>query len=65
MLVLACFLLFGSYYCYDNPQALRSSINRKFGIDSTDFSLLYTVYSLPNIVLPFFGGIFIDRIGVR
>lgn len=65
MLVLACFLLFGSYYCYDNPQALRSSMLRKYNIGGTDFSLMYTVYSLPNIVLPFFGGIFIDRIGVR
>ena len=27
--------------------------------------MLYSIYSLPNIILPFFGGIFIDRIGVR
>ena len=29
------------------------------------FSLLYTVYSVPNIILPFFGGYFVDRFGVR
>jgi MFS family permease len=29
----------------------------------TDFSLLYTVYSLPNMFLPFFGGFFVDRLG--
>lgn len=31
----------------------------------TYFSLLYTVYSIPNIILPFFGGFFVDKIGVR
>lgn len=28
------------------------------------YSLFYTVYSLPNIALPFFGGIFVDRCGM-
>ena len=27
------------------------------------YSLLYSVYSLPNIVLPLFSGIFIDMYG--
>ena len=31
----------------------------------TYFSLLYTLYSVPNIILPFFGGFFVDKIGVR
>lgn len=29
------------------------------------YSLLYTVYSLPNIILPFFGGFFVDKFGAR
>ncbi len=29
----------------------------------TDFNLLYTVYSIPNMVLPFFGGFFVDKLG--
>ena len=29
------------------------------------FNLMYTVYSLPNIILPFFGGYFVDRLGAR
>ncbi len=29
------------------------------------YSLLYSVYSFPNTVLPFFGGYFSDRLGVR
>ena len=27
------------------------------------FNLLYTVYSLPNVVLPFFAGYFVDKYG--
>lgn len=29
------------------------------------FGLLYTLYSAPNVLLPFFGGYLVDRIGVR
>jgi MFS family permease len=29
------------------------------------FSLLYTVYSIPNVILPFFGGFFVDKFGAR
>lgn len=29
------------------------------------FNLLYTVYSIPNIVLPFFGGFFVSKLGAR
>lgn len=32
---------------------------------NNDFNLLYSVYSWPNIVLPFFGGYFSDKLGVR
>lgn len=31
----------------------------------TYFSLLYTLYSVPNIVLPFFGGFFVDKLGPK
>jgi len=34
-------------------------------MDSTHFSLLYTVYSIPNMILPLLGGILLDTIGVR
>ena len=34
-------------------------------ISQTQWGLLYTVYSYPNIVLPIFGGIFLDMIGLR
>ena len=40
-------------------------IRRIFNLDSADFNLLYTVYSMPNMVFPILGGIFLDKIGIR
>ena len=36
-----------------------------FGINTFEYTILYAVYSLPNIVLPLFGGFFVDKIGIR
>jgi MFS family permease len=33
--------------------------------DSSKFDLLQSVYSWPNMILPLFGGIFIDSFGIR
>jgi MFS family permease len=68
ILLLTCTMMIGNYYCYDIPAALNSQMDDYMGKPddfATLFSLLYTVYSVPNIILPFFGGYFIDRLGVR
>jgi MFS family permease len=57
--------MIGSCFCYDNPGPLETQLEKDFNVDSTTYSLLYTVYSLPNMVLPIFGGLFLDRIGIR
>jgi len=60
--------MIGNYYSYDNPAALKTQIDDYMG-DPDDFetlfSLLYTVYSVPNVFLPFLGGYFVDKFGVR
>ena len=54
---------------YDNPASLHNQLQTWMSSSSTsvpfetDFSLLYTVYSIPNMVLPFFGGFFVDKLG--
>lgn len=68
ILLLTCLMMIGNYYCYDIPAALHSQMNEYFGKPSdfeTYFSLLYTVYSVPNVILPFFGGYFVDKWGSR
>ncbi len=64
-LFLACMLNFGNYFCYDNPQALEDDLEKRIPLTTFDYDILYSVYSFPNIILPFFGGLLIDKIGVR
>jgi MFS family permease len=74
-LVLICLLMIGNFYIYDNPAALKSYLGDRFdsaglpGFPGTDwedvYGLLYSVYALPNVVLPFFGGAIVDRVGTR
>ncbi|OMJ85518.1 hypothetical protein SteCoe_13130 [Stentor coeruleus] len=65
ILLLACFLCFGSYFIYDNPSALQTQLQEDLNIDLVEFGLLYSVYAFPNIILPFFGGYLVDILGVR
>ena len=68
ILVMCCSMMIANYYCYDIPAALHQPLNDYMGHPSdyeSYFSLLYTLYSVPNIILPFFGGYFVDKFGVR
>ncbi|CAI5744989.1 unnamed protein product [Peronospora destructor] len=70
VLFLSCMLMIGNYYCFDNPAALKSQIQQHFNTLPKDqyevlFNLLYTLYSIPNIFLPFFGGVLVDKFGAR
>lgn len=56
----------GSYFCFDNPAALEVDIKNDMKISVTDYSLLYSIYSWPNVILSLFGGYLIDRVlGIR
>jgi hypothetical protein len=54
-----------SYFCYDNPNSLSDKISASmtFGSDSK-YNMLYSVYSYPNILLPIFGGLLVDKMGL-
>lgn len=68
VLFLLCIMMLGDYYCYDIPAALHTQLRDYMGKPSnyeTLYSLLYTLFSVPNIVLPFFGGYLVDRFGVK
>ncbi|CAL1527854.1 unnamed protein product [Lymnaea stagnalis] len=66
VLILICFLSFGSYFCYDNPAALQDTMIRDLDINESKFMAFYSFYSWPNVVLCMFGGYLIDRMfGVR
>ncbi len=65
VLFLMNFILLGNFYCYDNPQALETHLIEELKITRTQYNLLYSIISFPNIIFPFIGGYITDYFGVR
>lgn len=70
ILLLSCFIMFGNYYAFDNPSALNRQLRAWMPSHSAaefeyNLNLLYTVYSAPNVLLPFVVGHALDRFGSR
>jgi len=63
--------MFGNYYAFDNPSALNRLLRGVLAPMGDEklfqyrLSLMYSVYSVPNIVLPFFVGRWLSRFGNR
>ena len=53
----------GYYFVMDFPALLEKNIEQEFKIDTTTYSLLYSMYSFPNMVFPLFSGLIINKIG--
>ena len=65
MLILCCVFVIGNYFCYDNPAAVESQLEKVLKISTSEYGLLYTVYAIPNCILPLIGGVILDKIGIR
>ncbi|KAJ3219218.1 hypothetical protein HDU67_002214 [Dinochytrium kinnereticum] len=69
ILAMSCLLMFGNFYAYDLPAALNKPLQGYLGEEGNTYqyqlNLFYSLYSLPNIILPFFGGFLLDTFGTR
>lgn len=66
VLALNCTVMTASYYSFDIPSALHQQLQDympKSDSFERNFNLLYTIYSIPNVILPLFGGNVVDRHG--
>jgi MFS family permease len=76
ILVLASCLTFGGYYSFDFPSVTHNQLYRHFAQNDHykneqeakshfefQFNLLFSLYSFPNTVLPFIGGVAADKFG--
>ncbi|KAF8943594.1 hypothetical protein BGZ47_005264 [Haplosporangium gracile] len=67
MLAAACFIMFGNYFAFDNPAVLNKPLQEYMRMTDDQFAyflnLLYTTYSIPNVILPWLGGYAADRFG--
>lgn len=65
-LTLICLLGFGNYFCYDTPGSLEVAIEDAMSVGTSQFTSLYALYSWPNVIMCFFGGVLIDKVlGIR
>lgn len=66
LLILMGTLTLGGSFVYDVPQALQTQFQSPpLSLDYLKFDLLYSTYSIPNIILPLIGGCLIKVFGVR
>lgn len=59
-------VMFGSYYIYDSLSPINDYIQKDMSINNTSFGLLFSFYSLPNLLfLLVIAGFLLDRFGIR
>jgi MFS family permease len=64
-LIIMNLVLFGYLAVFDCPQPLEKAMKDTLGISEQAYDKLYTFLAIPNIFLPIFAGMLVDRMGVR
>jgi predicted MFS family arabinose efflux permease len=54
-----------SYFVITTPGCIQKELLQAFEISNVQFGLLFSVYSLPNIILALLTGVLLDKIGIR
>lgn len=69
ILLFVCWINFGNFYAFDNPSALNRQLGKWLDISEDvygyQFMLFYSIYSIPNIFIPFLMGGLLDIYGTR
>ena len=63
MLVVISLANYGNYYVYDSIGPVADLLHLQRGFTDSQIGMLNAIYSLPNILLLLFGGMFVDRYG--
>ena len=65
VLIVVCFMIYGSYFAYDSVGAIEDYLMEAMGIGQGDIGLMYSLYSWGAIVTLLGSGWLIDRLGTR
>jgi MFS family permease len=65
VLLFASAMAFGSYFAYDSIGAIETTVIQAFQTDRAAIGSMYSAYSLAAVLAVLFGGMLIDRVGVR
>lgn len=66
-LLIVSFVIAANYYAYDAVSSIKSVMQSELGVTSTQYGVFVSFYSVPNtfLLMTVFGGIFLDRYGIR
>jgi MFS family permease len=66
-LLLVSFVIAANYYAYDAMSSIKEVLQQELGFSSTQYGVVVSFYSFPNtfLLMTVFGGIFLDRFGIR
>ncbi|GAM18353.1 hypothetical protein SAMD00019534_015280, partial [Acytostelium subglobosum LB1] len=56
---------FPLYLAYNTPTSMVKLLDTLYDMDAEQFSRLYSVYALPNLIMVFLGGILVDLFGAN
>lgn len=65
ILFLICFIPLSNFYVLLHPVPLQLVIMEKLQINFTQYNLLYSIYGFPNILLCFFSGNIVHKLGLQ
>ena len=65
ILFLSILPLMTAYYCNEIPISLSKELINDYNLTKTQYGLFYSVSNYPGIIMPFFVGILIDKIGTN
>ncbi len=65
VLLVATFMVFGSYFAYDSVGAIEDYLMKSMGIGQSQIGLMYSLYSWGAICTLLVAGWLVDRIGTR
>jgi len=66
VLFFSCITAIGPLYCIGLPVVLQHALMDALEIHEVfQYNVIHTVYAVPNFILPFFGGVLVDRLGLR
>ena len=64
ILMSICCINVDNYFGYHAPSTYADEYERDYKLNTEQFGSLFTIYSLPNIILVPFSGVFIDKYGI-
>ncbi|PLX16553.1 MAG: hypothetical protein C0597_07865 [Marinilabiliales bacterium] len=66
-IILISVVMFSSYYFYDVYSGIKGMLQAETGLSNTDYGTMYGAYSFTNafLLMAFFGGIILDKLGIR